>query len=142
MTSDGEELRELLARSYSEAFDALKLRGKRPTMVLDIPDLAHRIGRLHGARAVQLVLVDGMRFDLGLGVQDRLSGLLGRNAALTERLLVWAALPSTTAVQLELLGKGPAGLREPTTSGSSRYLSPAVARRSRCVECVRPGATS
>ena len=86
-------------------------------MVLDIPDLAHRIGRLHGARAVQLVLVDGMRFDLGLGVQDRLSGLLGRNAALTERLLVWAALPSTTAVQLELLGKGPAGLREPTTSG-------------------------
>jgi hypothetical protein len=108
---------ESFARSYSEAFDALKLRGKRPTMVLDIPDLAHRIGRLHGARAVQLVLVDGMRFDLGLCVQDRLSGLLGRNAALTERLLLWAALPSTTAFQLELLGKGPAGLREPMTSG-------------------------
>ncbi len=99
-------------KSYSEAFDALRVRGKRPTMVLDVPDLALRIGRLHGARAAQLILVDGMRFDLGLRVNERLKPLLGQHAALTERLLLWSALPTTTAVQLELLGRGPQGLKE------------------------------
>jgi hypothetical protein len=99
-------------KSYSEAFDALRLRGKRPTMVLDVPDVALRIGRLHGARSVQLLLVDALRFDLGLRVQDRLKLLLGRRAALTERLLLWSALPSITSVQLELIGRGAQGLRE------------------------------
>ncbi len=99
--------------SYAEAFDALRLRGKRPTMVLDAPEVAQRIGRLHGARSVQLLVVDGMRFDLGLRVQDRMRTLLGQHAALTERLLLWSALPTTTAVQLELLGRGPEGLKEP-----------------------------
>jgi hypothetical protein len=99
-------------KSYSEAFDALKMRGKRPTMVLDVPDIALRIGRLHGARAVQLILVDGLRFDLGMRVNERLKILLGRHAALTERLLLWSALPSTTANQLELIGRGAQGLRE------------------------------
>jgi hypothetical protein len=106
-------------KSYSEAFDALRLRGKRPTMVLDVPEVAHRIGRLHGARAVQLLLVDGMRFDLGLRVQERLKMLMGQNAALTERLLLWSALPTTTAVQLELIGRGPDGLREPIEGAES-----------------------
>jgi hypothetical protein len=100
-------------KSYSEAFDALRVRGKRPTMVLDVPDIALRIARLHGARSVQLLLVDGMRFDLGVRVHDRMRALLGQRAALTERLLLWSALPTTTAVQLELLGRGPAALREP-----------------------------
>lgn len=101
-------------RSYSEAFDALRVRGKRPTMVLDVPDLALRIGRLHGARSAQLILVDGMRFDLGLRVNERLRPLLGQHAALTERLLLWSALPSTTAMQLELIGRGAQGLKEVT----------------------------
>lgn len=101
-------------RSYSEAFDALRVRGKRPTMVLDVPDLALRIGRLHGARSAQLILVDGMRFDLGLRVNERLRPLLGQHAALTERLLLWSALPSTTAMQLELIGRGAQGLKELT----------------------------
>ena len=100
------------AKSYSEAFDALRVRGKRPTMVLDVPDIALRMGRLHGARSIQLVLVDGMRFDLGLRVNDRIKMLVGGHAALTERLLLWSALPSTTEVQVELIGKGPAGLKE------------------------------
>jgi hypothetical protein len=99
-------------KSYSEAFDALRLRGKRPTMVLDVPDIALRIGRLHGARAVQLVLVDGMRFDLGVRVHERLRPLVGQRATLTERLLLWSALPTTTGVQLELIARGPAGLTE------------------------------
>jgi hypothetical protein len=99
-------------QSYKEAFDALRVRGKRPTMVLDVPELALRMGRLHGARSVQLVLVDGLRFDLGLRVEQRLRTLLGQSAALTERLLLWSALPATTAVQLELIGRGPEALRE------------------------------
>ena len=99
-------------QSYKEAFDALRVRGKRPTMVLDVPELALRMGRLHGARSVQLVLVDGLRFDLGLRVEQRLRTLLGQSAALTERLLLWSALPATTAVQLELIGRGAEALRE------------------------------
>jgi len=39
--------------------------------------------------------------------------LVGQQAALTERLLLWSALPSTTEAQLELIGRGPEGLREP-----------------------------
>jgi len=99
-------------QSYKEAFDALRVRGKRPTMVLDVPELALRMGRLHGARSVQLVLVDGLRFDLGLRVEQRLRNLLGQGAALTERLLLWSALPATSAVQLELIGRGAEALRE------------------------------
>ncbi len=59
------------ARSYSEAFDALRLRGKRPMMVLDIADVAHRLGRLHGARSVQLVLV--RQPSLRLGIANRIA---------------------------------------------------------------------
>ncbi len=99
-------------KSYTEAFDALRMRGKRPTMVLDIPDIALRMARLHGARSVQLVLVDGMRFDLGLRINERVKRHVGQHAALAERLLMWSALPTTTEVQLELLGRGPQGLRE------------------------------
>jgi hypothetical protein len=101
------------AQSYQEAFEALRVRGKRPSMVLDVPDLALRIGRLHGARSVQLLLVDGMRFDLGLRVEQRVRAQVGQQAALTERLLLWSALPATTEAQLELIGRGPEGLREP-----------------------------
>ena len=123
-------------KSYSEAFDALRVRGKRPTMVLDAPDIALRIGRLHGARSVQLLLVDGMRFDLGMRVHDRLRLMVGQRAALTEKLLLWSALPTTTAVQLELIGRGPQGLREPIDAPESdipvaRGKSAATPRRIR-----------
>ncbi len=100
------------ASSYREAFDALRVRGKRPTMVLDVPELALRIGRLHGARTTGLVLVDGLRFDLGLRVEQRVRALVGQQAALTERLLLWSALPSTTEVQLDLIGRGADALRD------------------------------
>ena len=99
------------ARSYGEAFDALRLRGKRPMMVLDVPDVAHRLGRLHGARSVQLVLVDSLRFDLGLRIESRMRQTLGQQATMTERLLLWSALPSNTATQLDLLGRGADGLK-------------------------------
>src|SRR5262249_45960704 len=65
------------AKSYTEAFGALRVTGKRPLMVLDAPQMANRIGRLHGAKSTQLVLVDAMRFDLGLRVHERLRPALG-----------------------------------------------------------------
>ncbi len=105
-------------RSYCDAFDALRLRGKRPTMVLDLPEVALRIGRLHGARSIQLLLVDGMRFDLGLRMHEKLKGLVGQAATCAERLLLWSALPSTTSTQLQLIGRGPAGLRDIAGSGA------------------------
>ncbi|HEX6274129.1 MAG TPA: hypothetical protein VFZ53_13870 [Polyangiaceae bacterium] len=99
------------AKSYTETFNALRVRTKRPTMLLDVPDVALRIGRLHGARSVQLLLVDGLRFDLGLRFEAMLRERLGREVALAERLLLWSALPSDTATQLDLLGRGPDALR-------------------------------
>jgi hypothetical protein len=106
-------------QSYREAFAALRVRGKRPSMVLDIPEIALRIGRLHGARRVELIAVDGMRFDLGLRVEQRVRWRLAQEVALTERLLLWSALPSTSAVQLELLGRGPEALKTWTGEVSS-----------------------
>ncbi len=123
--------RDSFAKSYTEAFDALRVRGKRPTMVLDIPDLAQRIGRLHGARRVQLMLVDGLRFDLGMMVQDRLKA--AGDATLTERLLLWSALPTNTTTQVELIGRGPDGLKDKDTPAES----PAVVARGRAAHAPR-----
>ncbi|HKY38939.1 MAG TPA: hypothetical protein VJN18_23535 [Polyangiaceae bacterium] len=106
-------------QSYREAFAALRVRGKRPTMVLDIPEIALRIGRLHGARRVELIAVSGLRFDLGLRVEQRVRWRMAQDVALTERLLLWSALPSTSAVQLELLGRGPEALKTWTGEVSS-----------------------
>ena len=123
-------------KSYAETFDALRVRGKRPTMVLDLPDVAQRLGRLQGARRVQLLLVDGLRFDLGLMVQERLRARV--DAALTERLLLWSALPSITTYQLELLGKGPEGLLEPWAGEESPTLV-ARGRAARSPRRIRTG---
>ncbi len=98
------------AKSYVEAFGALRITGKRPLMVLDVPQLASRVARLHGAKLTQLVLIDGMRFDLGLRVHERLRAELGAVGRCTERFLLWAALPTTTSAQLELLARGPEAL--------------------------------
>jgi hypothetical protein len=98
--------------SYREAFSALRVTGKRPPMVFDAPDLAARIARLNGARGVKLVLVDSLRFDLGERVAARLRGATAGRAVLVERALLWAALPTTTPVQLALLGRGQDGLRD------------------------------
>jgi len=98
------------ARSYTEGFSALRVTGKRPRMVLDAPQLASQVARLHGAKTTHLVLVDAMRFDLGLRVHDRMCEALTSQATCTERLLLWSALPTTTPVQLDLLAHGPEGL--------------------------------
>jgi len=111
-------------RSYRESFSALRVTGKRPPMVLDAPDIAARLARLNGARAVKLVLVDAMRFDLGERVAALLKDAIAGRAVLVERSLLWAALPTTTAAQLALLSRGPEGLREPPAVEQE----PAIAR--------------
>jgi len=98
------------ARSYTEGFSALRVTGKRPRMVLDAPQLASQVARLHGAKSTHLVLVDAMRFDIGMRVHDRMCEALTSQATCTERLLLWSALPTTTPVQLDLLAHGPEGL--------------------------------
>ncbi len=126
-----DEWRDSFTSSYADAYDALRVRGKRPTMVLDLPELAKRLGRLQGAKRVQLFLVDGMRFDLGLMVQERMRKCAA--AALTERLLLWSALPSVTSHQIELLGRGPDGLKEATQLDES----PALVARGRAARTPR-----
>jgi hypothetical protein len=121
------------ARSYSEAFDAMRLRGRRPMMVLDIPEAAQRLARLHGARSVQLVLVDAMRFDLGLRVESHLVNTLGQQAALTDRFLLWSALPTTTSQQLELIGRGAEGLKD----GDIHSETPVLVARGRQASTLR-----
>jgi hypothetical protein len=98
------------ARSYTEGFSALRVTGKRPRMVLDAPQLASQVARLHGAKSTHLVLVDAMRFDLGVRVHDRMCDALTAQATCTERLLLWSALPTTTPAQLDLIAHGPEGL--------------------------------
>jgi hypothetical protein len=98
------------AKSYADAWSALRVSGKRPQMVMDAPALASATARLHGARAVELFLVDGMRYDLGCMVHDRLRTLIAGLASCADRTLLWSALPSTTASQLDSLARGPEAL--------------------------------
>ncbi|HMA94888.1 MAG TPA: hypothetical protein VKP30_19490, partial [Polyangiaceae bacterium] len=136
----GEECRRVLeqwacsfSQSYSEAFDAMRIRGRRPMMVLDIVETAQRLSRLHGARSVQLILVDGMRYDLGLRVERLLSARLNREATLTDRFLLWSALPTTTTQQLELIARGPEGLRD----GDVHSDTPVLVARGRAASTLR-----
>ena len=99
-------------KSYSEAFAAAKVTRKRPQMVLDVPRVSSRIARLHGARTITLVLVDAMRYDVALRVEQRLQDALRGKAVMAERVLLWSALPTVTPVQLRLLGTGEAGLAD------------------------------
>jgi hypothetical protein len=114
-----DEFRTSFERSYRDGYAALRVSGKRPPMVLDAPDIGARIARQNGARGVKLVLVDGMRFDLGERVAARMGRALGGRAVCVDRLTLWAALPTVTRTQLGLLATGPAGLREmsPEESG-------------------------
>jgi hypothetical protein len=121
------------AKSYSEAYDAMRVRGRRPMMVLDLPEAAQRLARLHGARTVQLILVDGMRFDVGMRVERLLLDELGQKATLTDRFLLWSALPTTTAQQLELIARGAESLRD----GDIHSETPVLVARGRSASTLR-----
>jgi hypothetical protein len=81
-------------------------------MVLDAPEIATKIAKLNGARAAQLLLVDGMRYDLGARVREELSELLDGSAVCVDQPVLWSALPSVTPVQMHLLSRGPRALKE------------------------------
>jgi len=99
-------------RSYVEGFNAMRLTGKRPTMVLDVPDIATRVARENGARTVQLLLVDSLRFDLGERLLTAMREQLEDRALCVDRSLLWSALPTITPTQLRLLSQGPRGLAD------------------------------
>ncbi len=99
-------------KSYQESFASIRVTGKRPKMVLDAPEEAVRIGKLNGARSVQIVLVDAMRFGLGERVQRRLEASMSDLGTCVEQQVLWAALPSVTSVQMQLLAQGARGLRD------------------------------
>ena len=108
-----DEFRSSFAKSYSEAFPTFAATTKRPRMVLDVHDSAGRIARLHGARSTRMLLVDAMRWDVSRLVQERLAARLGERAAMTDELVLWSALPSTTMRQLETIARGVEALRSP-----------------------------
>jgi hypothetical protein len=101
-------------RSYLDAFTALRVTGKRPPtpMVFDAPELAARAARINGARGVQLMLVDGLRYDLGQRVRSELGERFGTHAVCVDETMLWSALPTTTQTQLRLLTRGAQGLRD------------------------------
>jgi hypothetical protein len=101
--------RDGFAESYEAAFGTIRVTGKRPTMVMDAPEVAHRVARLASARSVKLVLVDAMSFDLSERVASRLKTSLDKRAVLVEKTLLWSALPTSTPSQLHLLARGPQG---------------------------------
>ncbi len=130
-----DEWRSSFAQSYLNAFASMKMTGKRPTMVLDAPELASKLGRATGAKSVRLLMVDGMSFDLGKRVASRLSAAMGSRASLAEQQILWSALPTTTPVQSFYLARGPNGLRDqeppPSEPDISRGRNVSTLRRER-----------
>ncbi len=106
-----DEFRRTFSRSYSEALPTFALTGKRPRMVLDAFDVAAKMARAHGARTAQVLLVDGMRFDLAAQIAERTTELLEGRAQLADRITLFSALPSSTPRQLEALARGIEALR-------------------------------
>jgi hypothetical protein len=125
-----DEFRASFNRMYIEACPAFAATGKRPKMVLDAPDAAARMARLHGARSVQLLLVSWMRYDVGMRVRAALDarGLAG----VPGETLLWSALPTTTSRQLDCLTRGVDALRGPVSSERDLEVV-----RGRTIEAVR-----
>jgi hypothetical protein len=110
-----DEFSDTFAAGYVEAFPTFAVNAKRPRMVLDVHDVAARIARLHGARTMRVLLVDAMRWDVSRAVQARLVAKLGSRASLTDELLLWSALPTTTIRQLETIARGIESFRTPAS---------------------------
>ncbi len=130
-----EEFRRTFSRAYSEALPTFVLTGKRPRMVLDAFDIAARMARSHNARHAQVLVVDGMRFDLAARIAGRVAELLDGRASLADRVTLFAALPSTTPRQFETLARGIEGLK----STSDREAEPLRGRTADAVRRIRVG---
>lgn len=101
-------------RCYTQAFERLRTGRQRPTMVFDAPKIAFHLTRAQLASGFKLVLVDAFRFSVGERVQDKLSLQLSGQAECVSSGVLWAPLPATTSVGLELLARGADGLRDVT----------------------------
>lgn len=108
-----DDFRDTFAAGYVASFPTFAATTKRPRMVLDVHDVAGRIARLHGARTMRLLLIDAMRWDLSRAIQARLVAKIGTHASLTDEVLLWSALPTTTIRQLETIARGVDALRTP-----------------------------
>jgi hypothetical protein len=94
-----EKWAEGFAQSYAAAHKTLSTRAKRPKMVKDVVDIGVRWLNQYRARQCQLLLVDGMRFDLGQRVNEHIERRLGGRAQCVDQTLLWAALPSNSEAQ-------------------------------------------
>ncbi len=127
-----DEFRNTFIRSYTDTFPTFAATSKRPRMILDVHDVAARIARLHGARSTRLLLVDAMRWDVSRLIEQRVAVKLGERAALTDELLLWSAMPTTTIRQLETIARGVEALRAPAELESDGETT-----RGRTAEYVR-----
>jgi hypothetical protein len=133
-----DELRRTFAKSYADAFATFSVTGKRPKMVLDVHEVAGKMARVHGARSTHLLLVDGMRWDMGTLVKERLVARFGARASLTDEMMLWSALPTITMRQLETIARGVEALRSPAPLDEEP--DPARGRTSQVVRRMRVGA--
>ena len=131
-----EEFRRTFARAYEAALPTFALTGKRPRMVLDAYDLAAKMGRAHGARNVQLLLVEGMRYDVAARVVTRVAALSEGRGALVDRVTLFSALPTCTPRQLETLARGVEALK---TAYDDRDGEPMRGRAADTVRRMRIG---
>jgi hypothetical protein len=99
MSAAVEAWAEGFAQSYAAAFKTLASHARRPTMVRDIFDLAQRWLNQQRARGCQLLLVEGMRFDLGQRLNEEIERRLTGRAVCREQAVLWAALPSNSGAQ-------------------------------------------
>ncbi|GAC1592266.1 MAG: hypothetical protein NVS3B20_17870 [Polyangiales bacterium] len=100
-------------RAYAEALPTFGITGRHPRMGFELFDLAQRCARVHGARSTQIVIVDALRWDLGRRVRERMLKSLMGHAVCVEEQVLWALLPTTTAVQLDALTRQEDALRAP-----------------------------
>jgi len=132
-----DEFAATFSKGYTDAFATFASTTKRPRMVFDAHDIAARIGRLHGARSTRVLVVDAMRWDVARMVEEQVVARLGSHASLTDELVLWSALPTTTIRQLECIARGIEALRMPATLDGD--AEPPRGRTSEFVRRMRVG---
>jgi hypothetical protein len=87
------------AQGYASAFRQLNARPRRPLMVKDVVDVGLRWLGQHYARQCQLLLVSGLRFDVGQRLNEEIEQRLGPGAVCADQCVLWSALPSNADAQ-------------------------------------------
>ena len=126
-----DEFRKNFVRGYTDAFPTFAATTKRPRMVLDVHDIAARIGRLHGAQSTRLLLVDGMRGTSPASSNSGSGRSSVRAARSPTRSSSGAPWPRRRCVELETIARGVEALRAPAE------LDADVEPRARIAEYVR-----